>query len=255
MSILEAVILGIVQGITEFLPVSSSGHLALLQFFFGLEEGARLFTIVVHVGTLVPVLWVYRREVLGLARQPFQRYTYMLVLGTLPTVVAALMLGDALDDVIFGNITLLPYAFLFTALILFLSERMGKDGRAELRYGNSLAIGLMQAVAIIPGISRSGSTIFAGLACGLSREEAARYSFMLSIPAILGGLTLEVVGLMAETDAYVPVPFLQLAFGFVAAMLTGYLAINMLLAMIRKRNLKIFSAYLVVLATALLILT
>lgn len=252
MNILEAVILGIVQGFTEFLPVSSSGHLTLLQAFFGIEEGARLFTIVVHVGTLVPVLWIYRRDLTLLVRSPLQRYTWLLAAATLPAVFAALAFDEALDS-LFGNLSLLPFAFAFTGLVLILAERASEGTKKEPSYLDSLMIGLMQAFAIIPGVSRSGSTIFAGLSRGMSREAAAKFSFMLSIPAITGGFVLEIAHFATSTSPEPPVGAAALVFGFFAAMLTGYLAINILLELIRKRGLKIFSAYLFTLSGVLII--
>ncbi|MCL2852090.1 MAG: undecaprenyl-diphosphate phosphatase [Defluviitaleaceae bacterium] len=255
MSILEAIILGIVQGLTEFLPVSSSGHLIMMKAFFGIEESTLLFSIVVHLGTLIPVLVVYRKEVFALIRQPFQRYTYLIILGTLPAVVAALLLGDNIEA-IFNNPTFLPITFLITALLLIYADSRpeGRKRKKDITYKDALLIGCMQAVAILPGLSRSGSTITVGITRGLNRDTAARYSFMLSIPAILGGLVLEVAGIVRSDTPEIAIGALPLFVGFVSAMLTGFIAISLLLELIKRRNLRVFSYYLIALSAVLIVI-
>ena len=255
MSVLEAIILGIVQGFTEFLPVSSSGHLIMMKAFFGIEESALLFSIVVHVGTLIPVLVVYRKEVIALIRNPFQRFTYLIALGTLPAVVVALLLGDNIE-LIFANPTFLPIAFLITALLLIYADSRpeGRKRKKDISYKDALLIGCIQAIAILPGISRSGSTITMGLQRGLSRDTAARYSFMLSVPAILGGLVLEIAGILRDDSPEIAIGALPLFAGFLSAMLTGFLAISLLLELIKRRNLRVFSYYLIALSAFLIVI-
>ena len=255
MSILEAVILGIVQGLTEFLPVSSSGHLIMLQAFFGIEESTMRFNIVVHLGTLIPVLVVYRKEVFALIRQPFQRFTYLIVLATIPAVAAVFLLGSHLD-VLFGNSTFLPIAFLITALLLIYAESRpeGRKRKKDITYKDAIIIGCMQAIAIIPGISRSGSTITVAIHQGLSRDTAARFSFMLSIPAIAGGLVVDIVRAATADTPEVSVGLLPLLFGFFSAMLTGFLAISLLLQLIKSRSLRVFSYYLIALSAVLIVI-
>ncbi|MCL2619060.1 MAG: undecaprenyl-diphosphate phosphatase [Defluviitaleaceae bacterium] len=255
MSILEAVILGVVQGLTEFLPVSSSGHLIMFQAFFGIEEPAMMFNIVVHLGTLIPVLTVYRKEVFAIAFRPLQRYTYLILLGTLPAAAVALLLGDNID-MLFGNPEFLPVTFLITALLLIYADTRpeGRRRKKDMSYRDSLIIGCAQAVAILPGISRSGSTITAGIASGLNRDTAARYSFMLSIPAISGGLTLELFRMYASDGTGASIGLLPTFVGFITAMFTGFLAINMLLSIIRRRRLRVFAYYLMILSAALIVI-
>ncbi|MCL2617315.1 MAG: undecaprenyl-diphosphate phosphatase [Defluviitaleaceae bacterium] len=255
MSILEAVILGIFQGFAEFLPISSSGHLIMLQSFFGIEESTMMFNIVVHLGTLIPVLVIYRKEVFAIIRQPFQRYTYLLIIATLPAVVVALILGDNIEA-LFANVAILPVSFIITALLLIYAESRpeGRKSKKDITYLDSLIIGCTQAVAIIPGISRSGSTITMAISRDFKRDTAARFSFLMSIPAICGGFALEVVRLITTEDPAPGVGTLPLIFGFVTAMLTGFLAIAMLLELIRRRSLRVFSYYLLALSAVLIVI-
>jgi len=255
MSILEAVILGVVQGLAEFLPISSSGHLIMLQDFFGIEESTMMFNIVVHIGTLIPVLIVYRKELFAIIRQPFQRFTYMLVIATIPAVIAALLLGSNMEA-LFSNTTFLPVFFIVTALLLIYAESRpdGRKRKKDMTYKDSLIIGCVQAIAIIPGISRSGATITAAIGRDINRDTAARFSFLLSIPAICGGFALEAMRLITTEDPGPGVGALPLIFGFFTAMLTGFLAISLLLELIRRRSLRIFSYYLLLLSTVLIVI-
>jgi len=255
MSIFEAVILGIVQGLAEFLPISSSGHLIMLQSFLGIEASTMMFNIVVHIGTLIPVLVIYRHEVIELIRRPFQRYTYLLITATLPAVAAALLLGGRLE-MLFSTTAFLPLAFTATALLLIFAESRpeGRKGKEQITYLDSLIIGCVQAIGITPGISRSGSTIAAAIGRDISREAAARFSFMLSIPAIVGGFALELTRLATADIPQAGVGTLPLIFGLFSAMLTGFLAIRLLLELIRRRSLRLFSYYLLLLAAALTVI-
>lgn len=194
-------LLAVVQGLTEFLPVSSSGHLVLFQKFLGTREGDVFFDIILHVGTLGSILVVYRREILRLLKfdRPAMMYVGSLVLGTLPAVVLGLLFKSRIEE-LFHSPLFAACGLLLTAVVLF-STRMAGSGKAlpepwepkAPNPGCALTIGLAQALAILPGVSRSGSTIAAALWSGLPRAEAARFSFLLAVPAISGALVLQLM--------------------------------------------------------------
>lgn len=229
---LQMIILAVVQGLTEFLPVSSSGHLVLTQHFMGALQGDVFFDIVLHVGTLGSVLVVYRREVLRLLRfdRPALLYLGGLAVGTVPAVLVGLFAKDTVEG-LFHSPLFAAGGLLFTSLVLF-STRLSRDANPRLPEPweprpvpllQALIIGSAQALAIMPGISRSGSTIAASLWVGLARAEAARFSFLLSIPAIGGALVLQLLG--GEAHGRSDVPLLVAA--AVAAFLVGLVAIRL----------------------------
>ncbi len=252
MSLLEAIILGIIQGFSEFLPISSSGHLVLFQKIFKINEPTMTFDILLHLGTLIPVFIVYRKTIFELIKKPFQKLTYLLIVATIPAVVAALFAGDFID-LLFASGKSLFIGFLITGILLLIVDR-AKDGykkEEDITYFDALIIGLMQALAITPAISRSGSTIFGAISRKLDRETAAKFSFLLSIPAILGAAVLEIKDFVTGEATVEHLDFLPMAFGFLAAMLSGYLAINFMLKLIKEAKLRYFAYY--VFAIALLI--
>jgi undecaprenyl-diphosphatase len=264
MNLLEAVFLGAVQGLTEFLPVSSSGHLALFRMILGISAPALFYETLVHGGTLIAVFVVLRADIWSLLRRPLQPLTGWLILGTLPAVAAALVFKDAIEAAFESGAFLGP-AFLATAVFLALAEILSKWAarrrqRGEMTWLDSLIIGVFQAIAIVPGLSRSGSTLSASLARGLNRDFAARFSFLLSIPAILGALVLQIRDLAAGAGAAgissmealgpsTPVPeaggigALALAAGTISAAAVGFFAIKIMLKLVRERSLWGFSAY------------
>ncbi len=200
---LNMILLAVIQGLTEFLPVSSSGHLVLTQYFIGSRQGDLFFDIVLHVGTLGSVMVIYRKEILRLLRfdKLAMGYLISLVVGTLPAVVVGLAAKDYIEN-LFHSPLFAAGGLLVTALVLF-STRFSKDSGSSLAEPweptavppiKALLIGLAQSIAILPGISRSGSTIATSLWIGLPRAEAARFSFLLSIPAIGGALVLQLLG-------------------------------------------------------------
>lgn len=250
---LQDIILGLVQGLTEFLPISSSGHLVLVPAVLGWEEPSLTFDILLHLGTLLAVVLYFRRELLGLilgvcgrGQDPAiaRRLAGYLVIGTIPAAVAGLALGDVFER-LFQSPLWVCGELVVTALVLLATERLGERAeRRDLDGRAATAIGLAQAVAIAPGISRSGTTIGAGLWLGLPREEATRFSFLLSIPAIAGaGLVSlgDVAGGRFELTAGVMA-------GVAAAGISGYLSIGGLLRYVRTRSLGVFAAYLLVVA-------
>lgn len=253
MTVLQAIILGIVQGIGEFLPISSSGHLLLLQRFFGIEDNLLTFSIVVHLGTLIPVLVIYFNRIKGLVFKPFQKLTYLLIIGTLPAIVVSLFFGDFLDRVFSGNY--LAVGFLITALVLFVVDNKvaGRKKIEEVSYLDALIIGCVQAVAITPGISRSGSTIFGGITRGLNRKAAAEFSFLMSIPAIAGAAVLESIHIFrGSEESFKMVLSLPFIAGFLVSMGVGYVSIRLMLKLVVNNKLKYFSIYLVLLSAIIL---
>ncbi len=244
MTMIQAVILGILQGLAEFLPISSSGHLALFQKIFGITESTILFSVILHVGTLVPVLIVYRKEIITLLKNPFQKYTYLIILGTVPAVIFALFFDNTIE-ILFSGGQLLGVGFIITGFLLTLSDKLpdGSKTKEDMTYIDSILIGCMQALAIFPAISRSGSTIVGALSRNITREEAAKFSFLLSIPAIGGALVLEILKLYLQKDFSIGLPLDVVLVGFFSSMLSGYLAINFMLYIIKKAKLKYFAYY------------
>ena len=253
MTILEAIILGIVQGIAEFLPISSSGHLLLLQQAFGLEENLFSFTIVVHVGTLIPVLIIYFNRIKSLIKNPFQKLTTLLIIGTLPTVVAALLFRNFINYLFTGGY--LAIGFLITAIILLFIDNKdgGEKSIRNITYIDALVVGIIQAIAIAPGISRSGSTIFGAVSRNIDKKSAANFSFLLSIPAIVGATVLELYTIFTGEVSAQFLITTPVVVGFFAALVSGYLAIKIMLRLIVVSKLKYFSYYLIGLSILMII--
>ena len=254
MTLLEAIILGIIQGLSEFLPISSSGHLALGHMLFGLEEEGLLFTVMIHMGTLIPVLIVYRKDIITLIKKPFQKLTYLLIIATLPAVIVALFFEDMVEQA-FASMRFLAAGFVITAIVLILTDKIRRNTKktAEITYMDALIIGVAQGIAVFPGISRSGSTIAAALSRGIAREDAAKFAFLMSIPAILGAMVLQISHIVRGNILIDNINFINLGAGFLAAMLSGYLAINFMLTAVKKAKLSYFAYYVLILAAFIFI--
>lgn len=264
MSLLRAIILGIIQGATEFIPVSSSGHLVLVPWLLGWPEPGLMFDTVLHLGTLLAVLAYFWRDwwrlitawLRGLAHwrwdDPDARLAWLLVLGTIPAAVLGFFLEDFFES-LFGQPAWVAVFLLVTAVLLAASEWLGRRQRRieGLRWPDALLIGLGQAMAIAPGISRSGATMAAGLARGLERPAAARFSFLLATPVILGAGVFQLLDLFALPDPMAQVPALLV--GFVAAALSGYLCIWGLLRYLQRGRLYPFAAYCALAGSAALV--
>ncbi|MBE0477229.1 MAG: undecaprenyl-diphosphate phosphatase [Coriobacteriia bacterium] len=258
----RALVLGVVQGLAEFLPISSSGHLAVLQEGLGWSGFGLFFDVTVHLATLLAVV-VYFRSDLALMARAFarpdaslageRRFALLVLAATVPTAVIGL-LGDDLFEHFFSSLVWVGAFFLVTTVALvsseMLSRKTGHDAH-EMAWGKALLIGAAQGMAIAPGISRSGATIAAGLGVGLDREQAARFSFLLSGPIIL--LAGVKTGLDAVTERSPVGDPLAVAAGFVAAAVTGYLAIAGMLAFVKRRPLYAFAAYTGVLGVSVLV--
>jgi len=254
MSIWQAIVLGVIQGIAEFLPISSSGHLILLQRVFGLDLPGMVFDIIVHLGSLVAVFVVFWRDIWELIKRPFQKMTLLLIIGTLPVVVSGFLFRNHIEE-FSRNIPLLALMFFITGIILCIADKLplGTKSEKEMSYLDALVVGVVQALAIFPGISRSGSTITGGLATGLTREMAARFSFLLSIISIIGASVLEIWVMHDSETAIYSGDIFPFIIGFVAAALSSYFAIRLLLQLIRTCKLRYFSYYLFILVAWMLL--
>uniref|UniRef100_A0A7C4MR38 Undecaprenyl-diphosphatase n=1 Tax=Desulfatirhabdium butyrativorans TaxID=340467 RepID=A0A7C4MR38_9BACT len=261
MNLLEAIILGIVQGLTEFLPVSSSGHLVLLQHLFGLKEAELVFDVSVHVGTILAVLIFLRREIfaiLGSLRDtgalwlkgringpiawqiPEIRLAVLVVVGSIPTGILGLAFHK-IAETLFSTVLIVSIDLIITGLLLALTRFFGKWGRKadRMTIRDGLIIGLVQGIAIMPGISRSGSTISAAVFLGIEQETATRFSFLLSIPAVMGAALLSLKGLHQISAEHLGL----IAAGTMSAALVGYASLGFLVKIARKGNLHFFAPY------------
>ncbi len=250
MDIFQAIILGIVQGITEWLPVSSSGHLVLFEHLFGLSQPL-LFDIMLHVGSLIVVLYYFRKDIRELIfgvfdgdREKF-RIVLMIIIATIPIALVGYFFQDFIES-IFKDLRTVGFALLFTSLLLFLS-RYPKKKEGRMTYMNALGIGIFQAIAILPGVSRSGSTISSGMMLGVRKEEAARFSFLIFIPAILGAFVLHLGDITAFTD---PLPVI---IGTLVSAIVGYFTLKLLMNIIKRDKFSWFSLYCLLLGIVVLV--
>lgn len=247
---LDAMFLGALQGVTEFLPVSSSGHLVLFQQFFEVAGDDVLFDLVLHLGTLAPVLWFYRESLLQMIRAPFVgegpmgsrsgvHLMLMLIAASVPTAMIGLLFQDTFEA-LFQTPGALVFSFGITGAVLLLSGKagIGTIKADQLTVKLALILGIAQGIAITPGISRSGSTIAVALLLGLDREFAAKFSFLMSIPAILGAVILKFND--AETAG---LDTTQLTVGSLTALITGYLALVALVKVVKIGKFQHFSWY------------
>ena len=263
MNYTEAILLGIIQGLTEFLPVSSSGHLVLFQQLFGLKEAELFFDVCVHLGTLFAVMVVFRQEIMNILlalmrlfassgspktvsqkieSDPDLKLAMLIIIGSIPTAVLGLLFRGIADR-LFASAFIAGIMLIVTGLLLWITRwagtRLKQAGADRLTPKNALIIGVVQGLAIIPGISRSGSTISIGLLLGIDRETAARYSFLLSIPAIVGAGALSLKDALSHTDPVIRLSLL----GAAAAALVGYVALKVLLSIVKRGHLYVFAPY------------
>lgn len=245
MTILEAVILGLVQGLTEFLPVSSSGHLVIFQHLLKVQEPPLTFDTLVHLGTLIPVFIIFWQDIADIIKRPFSRLPLLIVVGCIPAAVMGIGL-EPLFEKAFESLLVVGIGLLITGGILMLSEKVAAGNTQNKNWStmtawDAILIGVMQGIAITPGISRSGSTIAGSLLRGLNREYAARFSFLLSIPAILGAGLLQLKDLPA--GAFDGLNWLPYVIGPAIAAVSGYFSIKLVLRFLRSGRLSVFSYY------------
>lgn len=260
MNIWVAMLLGLVQGLCEFLPVSSSGHLLLLSKMFGVTEGAMFFSVMLHLATLVAVCIVYWQLLWKLIRRPFSKPVGMLLLAILPTVAIALLFKKVEPFSAFYEKAesgqYLGWGFLLTSVFLSLSDLLSRPKSRQRKVRNmkitdALIIGSMQGVGILPGVSRSGSTISGALFAGLDRKAAADFSFLLSIPAILGGAVLEIPDALEQGVS--GIHWTCVFAGMLVAGLVGYFSIRLMLAAIKRKKLWGFAIYTAILGIFVLV--
>lgn len=257
MPFLVVIILGLIQGLTEFLPVSSSGHLVVAQHYLpGFSAAPLPFDVILHLGTLVALVIYFFRDIKNIAVSFFRygspesaadrRLGWFIILATIPAAVIGLFFKDRIEA-LFSSVSLVPYMFIVTAALVFAGERLGRPAKPIHSVGvrEAVVIGLLQAVAIMPGISRSGSTIAGGLMMGLEKEASARFSFILSIPAVFGAFLLS-LGDVTEMN-------ISFIIGAAVACLAGLGAIWLTFRFVVTRRLWVFSLYLIVVGAALII--
>lgn len=260
MTILQSIFLGLIQGVTEFFPISSSGHLVLFQNFLGLQPTEHaFFNILVHAGTLLAILLYFRERLVGLLKglwdkDPSSVQLFLnLIISTLPIVFIGLAFEDTVSE-IFSTPTAVAFSMFGTASFFLIGEYLSKNKQNHtITKLKALIIGLVQSVAIIPGVSRSGSTLVAGLLTGLDREESAEYSFLIAIPAISGAVVLSILKLFTEPSSS-DLKVGPLLVGFLTAFIAGYFSIKFLMHLYKKHSLNGFAAYLILVSAGLILL-
>lgn len=249
MNLLEAIILGIIQGLTEFLPVSSSGHLELAKAILGdtsVPEESLTFTVVLHFATALSTLVVFRKEVAEIFRGLFQftwneemKFSLKIIVSMIPAVIIGLLFEKQLESFFGGKILFVGIMLLVTAVLLLFADK-AKNTNKEVSFSNSLIVGISQAIAMLPGISRSGATISTSVLLGIDRSKAARFSFLMVVPLIFGKIAKDFLSGDINFQASEIAP---ISAGFIAAFLAGLVACNWMIALVKKSKLSYFSIY------------
>ena len=249
MSIFEALVLGIIQGLTEFLPVSSSGHLELGKAILGdnsLPEESLLFTVVLHFATALSTVVVFRKEVLEIITGLLQfkwneeaQFSIKIVISMMPAAIIGILFNDQIEALFSKQILLVGTMLLLTGILLFLADK-AKFTDKNVTFSNAFIIGISQAIAILPGISRSGATISTSVLLGIDREKAARFSFLMVVPLIFGKMAKDLLdgGMMNANMDLLPI-----SIGAIAAFISGLVACNWMIALVKNSHLKYFSYY------------
>lgn len=254
MGILEAIILGIVQGLTEFLPVSSSGHIEIAKALLGTstQEQNLLMTIVLHAATALSTIFIFRKDIQIIIRGLFQfrwnkefQFSLKIILSMVPATIVGLLFENEIELLFSGQILLVGCMLLVTGLLLFLADK-AKNTNQNVNFFHALIIGVSQAIAILPGISRSGATISTSVLLGIDREKAARFSFLMVVPLILGKMGKDIISgdILIESATLIP-----LLTGFTAAFITGLFACTWMIQLVKKSKLKYFSFYCLLVGT------
>ena len=249
MDIIDAIILGIVQGLTEFLPVSSSGHLELGKAILGdatLPQESLLFTVVLHFATALSTIVVFRSDVLEILRGLFSfkwneetRFSLKIVISMVPAAFIGLFFEKELESLFGENVVLVGFMLIITALLLYLADR-ARETEKKVTFLNAFVIGISQAIAILPGISRSGATISTSVLLGIDKSRAARFSFLMVVPLILGKMAMDIFGGQIDFESSQMIP---LSAGFLAAFIAGLAACTWMIALVRQSKLRYFAIY------------
>lgn len=248
MGIIEAIILGVVQGLTEFLPVSSSGHLEIAKELLNVSEQEQnlLMTVVLHAATALSTIVIFRRDIIQIIAGLFQfkwneeaQFSVKIILSMIPAAIVGLFFEDEIESLFGGQIVLVGSMLLLTGLLLFLADKAKKTDK-KVSILNAILIGISQAIAILPGISRSGATISTSVLLGVDREKAARFSFLMVVPLILGKMAKDMLSGDLVTDSS---NILPLVLGFIAAFITGLIACKWMIRLVKKSQLKYFAYY------------
>jgi len=261
MSILEAIILGVIQGLTEFLPVSSSGHLELAKVILGdnsLPEESMLMTVVLHAATALSTIVVFRKDILEILKGLFQfkkneefKFSLNIVISMIPAAAVGILLDEEIEAFFGGQVLLVGTMLLVTAALLIMADK-AKDTAKKVGIKESVIIGISQAIAILPGISRSGATISTSVLLGVDREKAARFSFLMVVPLILGKIAKDILdGAFDVIDS----SMLNYGVGFVAAFATGILACTWMIKLVKISKLRYFAYYCLVVGVAAIVYT
>lgn len=249
MEIIDAIILGIVQGLTEFLPVSSSGHLELGKAILGdnsIPEESLLFTVVLHFATALSTLVVFRQDVWEIIKGLIQfkwneetRFSLKILISMIPAAFLGLLFEEQMEGFFGGNIAFVGYMLLITALLLYLADK-AKETQKKVTYLNSFIIGVSQAIAILPGISRSGATISTSVLLGVDKTKAARFSFLMVVPLIIGKMAKDIIGgeLQFQSEQTI-----AMGAGFIAAFIAGLVACTWMIQLVKKSKLSYFAIY------------
>ena len=274
LTIFEGIILGLIQGLAEFLPISSSGHLAILQHFFGIEEDKVLvFAVLLHIGTLFSLLVVYYKDLWELIKELIaairdiasgkglrveanetRRLGYMIIVATIPTGIIGMLFSDLFESM-YTSMAAIGVCLLITGLLLWIAEKLKQTGKdiKSMKFRDAFLVGLFQCIAIAPGVSRSGSTIFGSLFTGLNRPLAVKFAFLISIPAILGAALVEAPEAFAS--GMDPSSITAVLIGVLVAAVSGVVAIKTMIRVVSGKKLYIFSYYTWIVGALLLIHT
>lgn len=250
MSLIESIILGIIQGLTEFLPVSSSGHIEIGQAILGtasLKEQEELLSIVLHAATALATIIVFRKDILAILQgllkkegQEHKQFSIYVILSMIPAAIIGVFFDDLLETLFEGQLVLVCAMLLLTGALLLFAEKAKIESTDQLTWGKAIIIGLAQAVAILPGVSRSGATIATSILLKVDRAQAARFSFLMVVPLILGKMAKDILdGKMHMSDELM-IPFIV---GFLAALLSGIIACQWMIAIVKKSKLSYFAYY------------
>ena len=249
MTIIESIVLGVIQGLTEFLPVSSSGHLELTKVILGdtsIPEESLAFTVVLHFATALSTLVIFRREVFEIFKGLFQfkwneesKFSLKIIISMIPAVFVGLLFEKQLESFFGGKILLVGVMLLLTAILLLLADK-AKQTNKKVSLSNALIIGVSQAIAMLPGISRSGATISTSVLLGVDRTKAARFSFLMVVPLIFGKISKDLLSgnLNFQSSEIIPITA-----GFIAAFISGLIACNWMISLVKKSKLSYFSLY------------